>query len=203
MLDYKSLDIDWFCFINGFPIHVASNGGELPKNLYSTKEFENIFNLVQNIESKPLNWRINLEFVNSHRKDYNYINKIDELEQKKFLLSDLTNTDESIKLDPIQIAYSWSFIEMAKKGFFSFDRVEGNRYRLVAFPSFPFNLEVFRKISFPISPLAYLDDYYWRNEGMLKVGFMMRHLFTKQKFSFGLDEDIDLIDLINSIIASE
>ena len=64
MLDYKSTDIDWFCFINGCPIHVASNGGVLPSNLYTPKDLIKIFNVVQQLEA-GCKWTINHKFVES------------------------------------------------------------------------------------------------------------------------------------------
>lgn len=201
MLDYKSTDIDWFCFINGCPIHVASNGGALPRNLYTSNGFIKAFNAVQKLEAE-CKWTINHKFVESKRSAYDYIQSFDENEQKKILLTDFINPDDYKNLSPTDIAYSWSFIEMAKRGFFSFDRVEGNRYRLVAFPEDYFSdLKNLKQISFPIDPIVLLNYHYWFDEKMLKVMSMTRHLFCRQKFSFGLDEDVDLIDIINSIIS--
>ena len=31
-------DIDWFCIINGYPVHVASNGDRLPKFIRSYRQ---------------------------------------------------------------------------------------------------------------------------------------------------------------------
>lgn len=199
MFDYKSTDIDWFCFINGCPIHVASNGGELPRNLCTQQSLINAFDTIQATE--PLcDWEINRKFVTTRNEKYNYIDEIEESNRDSFLLPDenLTNLKDYKGLSPREIAYSWSFIEMARRGFFSFDRVEGNNYSLVAYPS------DFRKIKtfeFP-NDLIYKRFYPFFYHHNKKILSMTRHLFTEyENFSFSLDEPIDLIDTINSIIS--
>ena len=42
----KNLDIDWFVCINNTPIHIASNGGQIPQNTYRIRELEEIYNHV-------------------------------------------------------------------------------------------------------------------------------------------------------------
>ena len=208
MFDYESSDIDWFCFINGCPIHVASNGGELPSDLYTAKGFMNAFNAVQAAEPS-CEWEINKEFVNSRLDAYNYINGMEKEERDDFLLPNFINRDNYKELSTEQIAYSWSFIEMAKRGFFSFDRVDENRYRLVAFPVFHrtersslrseniyerHGNEFWFEYASRIRPYHFFHHY-----ANPKIISMLRHLVIKEPFSFSLNQDIDLIDIINSL----
>ena len=208
MLDYESSDIDWFCFINGCPIHVASNGGELPRELYTAKGFMNAFNAVQAAEPS-CKWEINKEFVNSRLDAYNYINEIEKEERDSFLLPEFIERKEYGDLSSKQIAYSWSFIEMAKRGFFSFDRVDENRYHLVAFPAVPcaerlsFRREyIYERQSneFRFEYASRIRPYHsFHHYADPEIISMLRHLVIKEPFSFSLNQDIDLIGFINSI----
>ena len=210
MLDYESSDIDFFCFINGCPIHFASNGGELPRNLYTQENLINILAAVQASETF-FDWEINREFVALRNENYNYINEIEESDRDSFLLPDkeISNINDYKRLSSKEIAYSWSFIEMARRGFFSFDRVEGNNYRLVAYPTvFPYRYKHLKNAFDPSKKSFhfvygrrchyYYALHHYTNHKLLS---MTRHLFTGYRsFSFRLGETINLIDVINSII---
>lgn len=198
MLDYESSDIDFFCFINGCPVHFASNGGEFPKNLYTQENLIKTLDIIQAAEP-VCDWEVNKKFVKTRNENYNYINEIEESDRDDFLLPDneLTNVREYKGLLPKEIAYSWSFIEMARRGFFSFDRVEGNNYRLIAHPSVHPGKESFTFPDDTFYPWFYPFHFHYNKE----ILSMTRHLFTKEAvFSFSLDEPIDLINTINSII---
>lgn len=210
MYNYEPSDIDWFCFINGCPIHVASNGGELPNNLYSDENLISAFNAARAIE--PIHkWDINQEFINSRHESYSYINGIEENEQDDFLLPEFIERKEYGNLSSEHIAYSWSFIEMAKRGFFSFDRVDENRYRLIAHPVITQN-ENQRSYYYPLESLYKNNPFfsfkygYHRQSRCLfhhykrtKIFSTTKHFVTKEPFSFSFSQDIDLIDIINSI----
>lgn len=194
--NYESFDIDWFCYINGCPIHVASNGGELPRNLYTQENLIKTLDIVQATEP-VCDWEVNKKFVKTRNENYNYINEIEESDRDDFLLPDkeISNITDYKGLSSKEIAYSWSFIEMARRGFFSFDRVEGNNYRLVAYPS-----NYLGKGSFTFPDDSFYPWFYPFHFNK-KILSTTRHLFTKEEFfSFSLDEPIDLIDIINSII---
>ena len=210
MFDYKSSDIDWFCFINGCPIHVASNGGELPYNLYTDENFISAFNAVRTIE--PIyGWAINQEFVNSRHESYNYLGEIEKEERDSFLLPEFIERKEYGNLSLEQIAYSWSFIEMAKRGFFSFDRVDENRYRLIAYPKIDQN-EIPRSYHYPLKSLYNNSQFFsfkygyrrqscylFRHYKKTRFFSTTKHLVSKEPFSFDFNNNIDLIDIINSL----
>lgn len=208
MFDSYPSDIDWFCFINGCPIHIASNGGPLPHGLYTPTTLTEAFNAVQASESS-FDWDINREFIRSQIEAYGYTREFDIHNRETLLLPKFINRDKYDDMTIEQIAYSWSFIEMAKKGFFSFDRVNENLYRLVAYPTkyaHSFIDSTTKEFIIPPFPQSYchacsiIKGYF---ETETKILSTTRHLFTDKPITFGLNTDIDLIDLINSIIAPE
>lgn len=107
-------DIDWFCAINGVYVHVASAGGDIPN-------FINDFGVLRPGQRAAEA----LEDINTD--DEVHINEA-------FLRGMNVNLEH----------YLPSFIRMAKKGFYSFDRTnvdnpEDDHYHLVAWPSHPVN----------------------------------------------------------------
>jgi hypothetical protein len=135
-INFDLADIDWFCSINGFLIHVASNGGRLPSNInHSFQELSKQKQLVFSTEAK-LPYGVDTNFAN-RQFGYEYLNDISPESKNEFLKPpDFTNN--SIEFNPrltdVGKSYSWSFIEMAQRGFYSFDRVNEDEYHLVAWP---------------------------------------------------------------------
>lgn len=112
-----SMDIDWFCIINGIFVHIASAGGFLPdevndreklrENQYLVNQMDDIFNDNQII----VNW----DFLHA-RFGYE------------------ESSDENIR------NYLESFISMSRKGFVSLDRTHlenpnDNTYHIVCMPN--------------------------------------------------------------------
>lgn len=104
-------DIDWFCTINGKPIHAASNGGTLPliiKNNKSINE-ENQFTAYNRPYNKALRISVNNKYLNMlFKKDDN-------------------TTDLDIQIRKTK--YLRTFVDMARRGFYSFDRRYYDKYR--------------------------------------------------------------------------
>lgn len=107
-------DIDWFCYINGRPIHAASNGGTLPQM---------INNISQNVKNQKLAYSLdyiyNLEEIEINTK---YINKL-------FASKDKEKEYSGFDVLTMQNNYLRTFIDMARRGFYSFDRQFYNKYR--------------------------------------------------------------------------
>ena len=125
----KNLDIDWFVCINNTPIHIASNGGQIPQNTYRIRELEEIYN---HVLSMPKDNRVAVDTSYIEGLDgYDYLYDQDNITE--FVEGSVTSYDK-ISL------YSESFVEMAKRGFFSFDRTDDSMetgyelYRLIAWP---------------------------------------------------------------------
>ena len=144
-------DIDYF-FVQDFgdeakSIHIASNGGVMPDRLGSM-----VF--IQNCQNLPFALPMQFDYV----LNMNYLNQltaedfpsIEEMAESGFMITnhytqfDNTDLPHHIKL------YAYSFVEMARRGFWSFDRLTDgsgedmlNRkdrasvYQLVARPKFP------------------------------------------------------------------
>ena len=139
--DYlKSHDIDWFCSICGVPVHFASNGGRLPGNSYTIEELTTLQHLVATSE-KSYHCPVNRDYIDNYLQRGEYYNELEAISEEHFmrLLPEGFVLDDDIKELPRQILiYGWSFIEMARRGFYSFDRCRHENgidyYHLVARP---------------------------------------------------------------------
>lgn len=85
-------DIDWFCAINGIYVHIASAGGRIPDRINNRRVLRPIQRAVETLEN---------------------INTVDEVH---------INDDALQRIDVNREYYLPSFIRMARKGFYSFDR---------------------------------------------------------------------------------
>lgn len=145
--EWSTRDIDWFVKIGDIYIHGASNGGVLPsmitkgQNRQIQKAVAKMDYLYADSENEIF---INSDYVNQRLKG-----------QKGLLETDGDN------FSPYN-AYIASFKDMARKGFYSFDRViapnleedtQGQyqlRYALVACPRHPSNNRLLNLESIPI-----------------------------------------------------
>lgn len=130
-------DCDIFCFINGYPVHIASMGYELPL-LFQNKEVIETANRVSQLE-KDKGFHLNKD-LKIKKEDYFYFGQIPLSEEKiRRIIEDLPNYDVLSENDLPIILYCWSFVENARKGFYSFDTIVDNQsgdiiHRLVASP---------------------------------------------------------------------
>ena len=119
-------DIDWFGIVKGKPCHFASNGGRIPEHVIKT---------LRELQSEVAQLPEETDYEEGDTE------KIDEIvkEQYKYL-----SEDGYLKIFPPRTMYMWSFIQMAKKGFYSYDRdAETDTYHLVAYPTEDIKLEGF------------------------------------------------------------
>ena len=95
----ESHDIDWFCKIGNIPIHCASNGGTLPK-------------------------KVNVRSMN--RKNQEVVAALPELldRHEEIIVNEryVRNRLENQLSEDSYEHYIRSFVSMARKGFWSFDR---------------------------------------------------------------------------------
>ena len=130
-------DIDWFCRVNELPVHFASNGGILPQRSYTIKKLVALQHKVANMQQ---NFRcaVNIEYLEDYLQRGEYYAEYDEIarEDLRLMLPERFEiTNEVADLSNTMLLYSWSFIVMAKRGFYSFDRrEEDGLYHLVAWP---------------------------------------------------------------------
>ena len=110
--DYQERhDIDWFAIYEGIPIHVASNGGEIPSTIKSANN-RAIQKYLANLDPLSIN---------------------NEIERNEEWIDVLEKESEEFDTE----AYLRTFVEFAKLGFVSIDNViigEEHQYKIVAFP---------------------------------------------------------------------
>lgn len=125
-------DIDWFCIISGKPIHVASAGGNLPKSVKSLKQLHDWQRKVGEIHFRS-EVELNRSYISQNiiQKDYNGFD-YDYFPQENDFIIELDNYGLNI----IEKEYYNTFVEMAIRGFYSFDRnlhdEDNNTYHIVA-----------------------------------------------------------------------
>lgn len=120
-----SKDIDWFCIIGDVFCHVASAGGMIPD---------------------VINDREKLRSLQKRVFDSNFIfDEEDIVVNEPFLNQHFGNDEEA------RTAYLHSFMNMARKGFVSFDRTNvmnlyDQTYHIVCYPKNPIRLQGFHDI---------------------------------------------------------
>lgn len=121
-------DIDYFCIINGVPVHIASEGGRIP-DILNNKE----------ILQEQCHWVYGLPDTYNNEIQTND-NKIEEIinDGGYEYLTEL-KPEQSKRHDTAKEMYYSSFIKMAQKGFYSFgksnpDNPEDPYYHIVAWP---------------------------------------------------------------------
>lgn len=123
-------DIDWFFRSGERFIHVASNGGELPYFANSIEQLRMIqaqVALHNNVDG--LEVIINEQYVGE---------RIAAIANNYW-----QNGYEEVTLEQVRGNYLSSFIAMAQKGFYSYDRVPGsNAYILICSPKQPISIEI-------------------------------------------------------------
>lgn len=140
----RTLDLDLFGEYKGLRIHVATNGGYVPRDLAAIEEIERKRDEVERMQEE-YSVELNKEYVEA-LDGYEY------LEQAEFDIDDHLDIDslknvfgESLKAIEEKhrikaMLYCESFVHFAKRGFISFDRVgygrgSGQLYEIVAWPA--------------------------------------------------------------------
>lgn len=126
-------DIDWFFLIGNKPIHCASNGGRIP-NIYRAVDLQNLQVKVESIKASCrfiLNKASLENYVYEHYR--NTDNKISMSQERYDFVEGIEYDNDT----PTWMkTYSWSFVKMAQRGFFSFDcDAKTRQYFLVASPA--------------------------------------------------------------------
>ena len=126
----RTRDIDWFFRKGNRCYHVASNGGLLPdfvNDVLRLREEQANVSSLDNIYESIDDVNLNHQYVNERIKRI--------IEQYRIY----NNEQEIPSIEEMKKAYLKSFIEMAKKGFYSYDRaLEGDsKYVLICGPQEP------------------------------------------------------------------
>lgn len=141
-LQIKERDIDWYCLVEGRPVHIASMGGMIPKSFREREKLRLLQDAVAKIEPFT-EVRLNMEII--HRqvaKGYEYL-------QDESLRRAIENANKNnpgfLFLEGNELAvrlFASTFVEKARRGFRSFARKEdgdakSNEYVLIAEPATP------------------------------------------------------------------
>lgn len=140
----KELDIDWYCLVDGRPTHIASMGGMIPPLFRNRTELRNLQDMIASMPAFT-EARLNIDNIESQIADgYDYL-------KDKMIREVVENANRnhpgyvylsSYKL-PIRL-YASSFVEKARRGFYSYARRDGagkKEYILIAEPEIPCKYE--------------------------------------------------------------
>lgn len=152
-------DIDWFILNGDWHIHCASNGGLLPNNIYTAVGLQSLQVAVEAMNPSG-GFHLNRKAIEQNIRNH-YENIEEELLQNALRVETAANLAFPADVPSWMKAYSWSFVRMAQRGFFSFDRIEGtNEYYLVAYPEeyLPLSEDVEKLIyNVPLEQLCLFD----------------------------------------------
>lgn len=132
-------DYDLFCVINNIPIHIATMGSQIPSFLNDKQRISMDLDLVSRM---PASFEVELNLgrikeLISDEVNYSYLQIVD----KNMLLSEVINLPSfnwfSNDIPVFVKLFSWYFVEMARRGFYSFAHygdVDSDSFFLVAWP---------------------------------------------------------------------
>ncbi len=114
-------DMDIFFVMNGYPTHLASNGGILPNKLGTIAELQDMQIAAQSLQMQ-FDYGLNFAYLNT-------LNPADFPTEEEMMETGYLNTEHFMQFNnrediPFHVKlYAHSFVEMAKRGFWSFDRL--------------------------------------------------------------------------------
>lgn len=120
-IDYqRTHDIDWFCMIDSVPVHIASNGGLIPPDILARENFA--------VQTEVYNMPC-------------IFSEDDVVVREEYIRESAFSNNRNFSKDAYR-SYVKSFVDMARKGFVSLDRIdvgepversEDERYIVVAY----------------------------------------------------------------------
>lgn len=135
--EYLNIDIDYILNINNFNIHVASAGGKIPDIINQNREQNN--DLIEKVKKMPYIFSIDEIILNKNIPEI--LRLYDQIDFIRTTLNAcrIKHTEENMIDIYLNKIYGYSFINYARKGFYSFDRTninnpDNNQYHLVAYP---------------------------------------------------------------------
>lgn len=137
-LQMKARDFDLFCIINNMPVHIATLGAVIPEELNNVQRISTNINDVCGIKPTT-NAILNEDLIKKYvsTDDYKYLRDLDQ-KNVSANVSRLPGFDKFDEETPIYIKlFSWYFMEMARRGFYSFAHYgsdDDDKFFLVAWP---------------------------------------------------------------------
>lgn len=136
----KAHDIDWYCSINGNPVHIASMGGLIPSDF---REREELRPIALNVLQLPYisEVQLNMEFIQEQTQTgYSYLDNREASAAAEDVFRTFPSFNYRQNLSLKEKMFAQSFIEKGRKGFYSYARKgDTNKYVLVATPKTPFD----------------------------------------------------------------
>ena len=140
--EIREHDIDWYCLVNQKPVHIASMGGMIPRSFRDRAKLRKLQRKVA--EMKPFTEAIlNYDTVNRLiTTGYEYLENGDI---RQNIVRRNENDPGCMYLRDEELAirlFASSFVERARRGFYSFVRDENSvkeEYLLIASPREPIN----------------------------------------------------------------
>lgn len=141
-LQIKERDIDWYCLVEGRPVHIASMGGMIPKSFREREKLRLLQDAVAKIDPFA-EVRLNIEMIQRQvEKGYEYLQ---DSSIRSWVVNANRNNPGFLYLDGNDLAvrlFASTFVEKARRGFRSFARREdenakSNEYVLIAEPATP------------------------------------------------------------------
>lgn len=132
-------DNDWYCTINGMPVHIASMGGYIPLQFRDTENLRKNQDYVAHLDYNS-EVDINDAFIEHETAiGYEYLEEQGVSEMILSLIQDNPNINFMQTWPLRKKLYAYTFIDKARKGFFSYALVDGttNLFELVASPLTP------------------------------------------------------------------
>ena len=172
-LQLEGMDLNLFFRINGVPVHIATFGTSIPQNL---NDCNRIAENWMSVKSLPYSTQFQLNGAyleqTATNAGYEYL-----LDERSGYMHDIHNTfpsmdafDKNVPL-PVKL-YSWSFVDMARRGFYSFAPREGIteqdgriRFILISRPIEPLQHRIDNLPEFQI-PNFYIENNEIETEGI-------------------------------------
>lgn len=132
--EQENLDIDWYCSINGHPVHIASMGGVIPEPFSERETLRKIEDSVINLPYIA-EVKLNHQVVEQETAEgYNYIieNQLSQYIEETLAYLPSFNYNRYWSLHTR--LYVCSFVDKARKGFYSYAKIK-EHYVLIAQPT--------------------------------------------------------------------
>lgn len=116
-------DMDCFFVMNGYPIHIDTNGGIMPARLGTVEEIRAMQTQVANMKEE-YDFVLNTGYLNTlNIEDFPSEEELRQLDVELPLYDRIFSNDTYSNIPFHWKVYSQSFAEMARNGFWSFDRM--------------------------------------------------------------------------------
>lgn len=193
-IDYQvTHDIDYFFVLNDFPTHIASNGGVMPNKLGSIAFIQETQNKAFSLPMQ-FSYKLNEDYLSQlNAEDFP---SISDLEDTGFLQSEhYIQFHDNADMPHHWKLYSYSFVEMARRGFWSFDRLTD--YTVKDLYNTKNLSSVYQLVAFPV--ISMHSGKQFSKVGHIFEGDCHRFYLGKEKWDFaGLISSSKRIDIVQT-----